>query len=46
MPFVIKKRQKLKLDPGSPVVAIFDNFRGQTTVTFEKSQYCANPVAC
>ena len=31
VPFVIEKRQKLKLDPGSPAAAIFDNFRGQTT---------------
>ena len=31
VPFVIEKRQKLKLDPGSPATAIFDNFHGQTT---------------
>lgn len=30
VPFVIEKQQKLKLDPGYPAMAIFDNFCGQT----------------
>ena len=31
MPFVTQKRQALKLHSAFPAVAIFDNFRGQTT---------------
>ena len=31
VPFVTQKRQALKLHSASPAVAIFDNFRGQTT---------------
>ena len=31
MPFVTQKRQELKLRPTHPAIAIFDNFRGQTT---------------
>ena len=33
VPFVMEKRQKLKLDSASLAAAIFDNLRGQTTVT-------------